>query len=166
MQLIPLLEPATADITPEEERAWKTISKLEVITMEAQDNLLHAKISQAMQANKSHGLTFPFKVGEQARLSTLHQRHEYKKAGELRVAKFMPRYDGPYMIIEIDDEHLTVTLNLPNTPNAFLTYHSSVVLPYVENDATLFLGREFSRPPLVTMEDGDEEYYVRDIVDE
>ena len=37
---------------------------------------------------------------------------------------------------------------------------------YEQSDATLFLGREFSRPPLVTMEDGDEEYYVHDIVDE
>ena len=165
-RLIPPLEPATADITPEEERTQKTISKLEVIMMEAQDNLLHAKISQAMQANKSRGLTFPFKVGERARLSTLHRRHEYKKVGELRVAKFMPRYDGPYTIIETDNEHSTVTLDLPNTPNAFPTYHSSVVLPYVENDTTLFPGREFSRPPPVMTEDNDEEYYVRDIVDE
>ena len=62
--LIPPLEPASIDKTPEEERARETISKLEVIMMEAQDNLLWAKISQAMQTNKSHGLTFPFKVGE------------------------------------------------------------------------------------------------------
>ena len=165
-RLIPPLEPATIDTTPKEKRARETISKLEIIMMEAQDNLLRAKISQAMQANKSRGLTFPFKVGERAHLSTLHRRHEYKKAGELRVAKFMPRYDGPYTIIETDNEHSTVTLDLPNTPNAFLTYHSSVVLPYIENDAALFLGREFSKPPPITTEDGDEEYYVRDIVDE
>ena len=138
--MIPPLEPASVNKTPEEERAWETISKFEVITMEAQDNLLWAKISQVMQVNKSHRLTFPFKVGEQAQLSTLHQRHEYKKAGKLRVAKFMPRYDGLYMIIEIDNEHSTITLNLSNTPNAFPTYHSSIVLPYVENNATLFLG--------------------------
>ena len=78
----------------------------------------------------------------------------------------MPRYDGPYMIIETDDEHLTVTLDLPNTPNAFPTYHSSIVLPYVKNNATLFPGREFSRPSPIMTEDSKEEYYVCDIVDE
>ena len=88
--ILPPLEPTTIDTMPEEERACKMISKIEVITMEAQDNLLCAKISQVMQANKFHGLTFPFKVGGRVRLSTLHQRHEYKKASELWVAKFMP----------------------------------------------------------------------------
>ena len=165
-QVIPPLEPATVDTTPKEERAHKMISKIEVIMMEAQDNLLRAKISQAMQVNKFCGLTFPFEVGGRVRLSTLHWRHEYKKAGELQVAKFMPRYDGPYMIIDMDNKHSTVTVDLPNAPNIFPTYHSSVVLPYIENDATLFPGREFSKPDPITTEDGDKEYYVCDIIDE
>ena len=66
----------------------------------------------------------------------------------------------------MDNEHSTVTLNLPNTPNVFLTYHSSMVLLYVENDATLFPGCEFSRPALIMTEDSKEEYYICDIVDE
>ena len=86
--VIPPLELMAINTTPEEECAHKMISKLKVITMEAQDNLLHTKIFQVMQANKSCGLTFPFEVGGQAHLLTLHQRHEYKKAGKLRVTKF------------------------------------------------------------------------------
>ena len=160
------MEAAIVDNTPEEKRARETIEKLEMITMEAQDNLLRGKISQAVQANKSRELTFPFEIGGCARLSTLHRRHEYKKAGELRIAKFMPRFDGPYTIVETDAEHSTVTLDLPNTPNAFPTFHTSVVLPYIKNDATLFPGREFDMPAPITTEDGEEEYYVRDIVDE
>ena len=78
----------------------------------------------------------------------------------------MPRYDGPYMIIDTDNKHSTVTVDLPNAPNIFPTYHSSVVLPYIENDATLFPGREFSKPDPITTEDGDKEYYVCDIIDE
>ena len=58
--------------------------------MEAQDNLLCTKISQAAQANKTCTLTFPFAVGGRVRLTTLHRRHEYQGSGEKCVAKFMP----------------------------------------------------------------------------
>jgi hypothetical protein len=61
---------------------------------EAQDNLLHAKISQSLEANKHCSLTFPFTIGSCVRLTTLHRRNEYKAEGEKYVAKFMPRYDG------------------------------------------------------------------------
>jgi len=134
--------------------------------MEAQDNLLRAKISQAAQANKTRTLMFPFVIGGRARLSTLHRRHKYKAAGEKCVAKFMPRFDGPYTIINIDETDSTVTLDLPNSPNIFPTFHTSEVVPFVENDPVLFPGREFSKPPPVTMEDRTEEYFVRDIINE
>ena len=100
------------------------------------------------------------------RLSTLNRWDEYKAAGEKQVAKFMPRYDGPYTVIDINEEDSTVTLDLPNSPNIFPTFHTSVVVPYVENDATLFPGREFSQPGPVITEEGTEEYFIRDIIDE
>ena len=153
-------------MTPEAERTYKLIKKLEQISMEAQDNLLRAKISQAAQANKTCTLTFPFAIGGRVCLTTLHHRHEYQGSGEKCVAKFMPRYDGPYTIIDINEDDSTVTLNLPNSPNIFLTFHTSEVVPYVENDATLFPNREFSKPPAVTMEDSSEEYFIHNIIDE
>jgi hypothetical protein len=107
----------------------QVIRKIEEICMEAQDNLLRAKISQAAQANKSHTLTFPFVIGGQVRLSTPHRRHEYKTSGDNRVAKFMPRFDGPYTIIDTDEMDSTVTLDLPNLPNIFPTFHTSEVVP-------------------------------------
>ena len=76
----------------------------------------------------------------------------------------MPRFDGPYTVIDTDETDSTVTLDLPNSPNIFPTFHTSEVVPYVENDATLFPGREFSRPPPITVEDGTEEYFVCDII--
>lgn len=109
---------------------------------------------------------FPFVIGGWARLSTLHRRHEYKATGEKHVAKFMPHFDGPYTIINIDETDSTVTLDLPNSPNVFPTFHTSEVVPFVENNPVLFPGHEFSKPPLVTMEDGTEEYFVRDIINE
>ena len=78
----------------------------------------------------------------------------------------MPRYDGPYTIIDVNEANSTVTLDLPNSPNIFPTFHTSVVIPYIENDASLFPNREFSKPPPITSEDGTEEYFIRDIIDE
>src|SRR5271155_3622529 len=58
--------------------ALALINTLTTDTAEAQDNLLKAKISQSIQVNKKHALTFPFRVGDHALLTTLHRRHEYK----------------------------------------------------------------------------------------
>ena len=147
-------------------KAWKIIKDLKLLIMEAQDNLLYAKISQSSQANKNHTLTFPFSIGSRVRLSTLNQHKEFKTSGEKTVAKFMPRFDGPYTVTDINPDHSTVTLDLPNSPNIFPTFPTSMVIPYIKNDPKLFPNREFSRPPALTMEDGSAEYLIRDIVDE
>ena len=80
-------------------------SILEIYVLEVQNNLLKAKISESFQANMHHTLMFPFTMGSWIQFSTLHQCKEYKAKGEKRVAKFMPQYDGPYMIIDVDEEH-------------------------------------------------------------
>jgi Chromo (CHRromatin Organisation MOdifier) domain len=166
-RLIPPLIPIDKNSSSRDDiSAWHVIKELEILTMEAQDNLLRAKISQASQANKDRVLTFPFAIGSRVRLSTLNRRKEFKKTGERRVAKFMPRFDGPYMVTDVDEEHSTVTLDLPNSPNIFPTFHTSMVTPYIENDPSLFPNREFSQPQAITMEDGSSEYLIRDIIDE
>ena len=134
--------------------------------MEAQDNLLCAKISQAVQANKFHTLTFPFSVGGRVQLSTLHCCHKFQGLGEKHIMKFMPRFDGLYAIIDVNKKNSMVTLDLPNLPNIFPTFHTSEVMPYVENDAELFPNRKFGKPSMVTMEDGSEEYFIHNIIDE
>jgi hypothetical protein len=42
--------------------------------VEAQDNLITAKITQASQANKMRSLSFSSKISKQVLLSTLHRR--------------------------------------------------------------------------------------------
>jgi Integrase zinc binding domain len=128
----------------DEIKAWKIIKDLELLTMEAQDNLLHAKISQSSQANKNRTLTFSFSIGSRVRLSTLNRRKEFKTSGEKMVTKFMPRFDGPYTVTNINPDHSTVTLDLPNSPNIFPTFDTSMVIPYIKNDPTLFPNCEFS----------------------
>ena len=64
------------------------------LKLEARDNLTAAKILQAYHADKDRGPCEIFAVGNLVMLSTLHRRDAYKKAGERRVAKFFPRFDG------------------------------------------------------------------------
>jgi hypothetical protein len=45
----------------------------------------------------SRGLDDIFVVGDRVMLSTLHRRKAYMQKGDKRVAKFMPRFDGPYL---------------------------------------------------------------------
>ena len=164
-RIIPPLVPAKSSATVTDIDAWHVIGKLETGVLEAQDNLLKAKLSQACQANKNHTLTFPFTVGSRVRLSTLHRRKEYKAKGEKRIAKFMPHYDGPYKIIDVDEEHSTVTLDLPNSMNILPTFHTSQVIPYIESDTERFPSRHFEEPAPIITEDGNEEQYIDKILD-
>jgi hypothetical protein len=70
--------------------------------MEAQDNLLKAKIAQSVQSNKHHSLSFPFAIGAHVHLCMLCHWNEYKSKDEKQVTKFMPRFDGLYMIINVE----------------------------------------------------------------
>jgi hypothetical protein len=116
-------------------------------------------------ANEHRTDDFPFEKGNRVVLSTLHRRREYKAKDEKRVAKFMPRYDGPYTITDAAPEISTVTLELPDKRRTFPTFHTSQVLPFVENDATLFPSRELECPPPVVI-DSEEEFFIDRILDE
>ena len=160
----PLIEGTTPTGTAVPTRsAQSVINQLEVDVMEAQDNLLRAKVAQAVQANKSRTLTFPYAIGQRVRLSTRNRRQEYKAKGEKRVAKFMPRFSGPYKIIGVDEEHSTVTLDLPNSANFYPVFHTSQLIPFVENDDELFPARALHKPKPVEI-DGVEEHFVDHIV--
>lgn len=151
--------------TEEETTAANIIAQMKTMKVTAQDNLLTAKIWQATQANKQRDLTFPFHISERVLLSTFHRQCEYKTGEEPRVAKFMPRFDGPYRILATDDDHSTVTLDMPNTPHILPTFHTSELHVFRENDAILFPSRALQPPSLVTI-NGDQEFYIDKIVDE
>lgn len=52
-------------------------------------------------------------------LATKNRRRNYMHAGKKRVAKFMPRHDGPYTVTEAFPEKSKYTLCLPNNPKTF-----------------------------------------------
>lgn len=150
----------------EEARARSLISKLEGDVMEVQDNLLAAKAAQATQVNKGWVPHLEFQTGDRVLLATKHRRREYMQKGDKRVAKFMPRYDGPYRVLNAHPETSTYTLDLPNSPNIFPTFHISQLRPYKSNDPNLFPTRELPRPGPVVTEDGQLENFIKKIVDE
>ena len=150
--MIPPLVPAKSNTTVTDINAWHIIHQLEMDVFEAQDDVLRTKISQSVQSNKHRSLKFPFKVGSCVRLSTSHCWNEYKAKGEKWVAKFMPRYNGLYTITNVDEEHSTVTLDLPNSPNIFSVFHTLEILPFTESDISLFPSRHLEEPlPILTM---------------
>ena len=99
------------------------------------------------------------------RLSTLHRRREYKSKDGKRVVKFMPHFDGPYKILKVDPTHSTVTLDLPRSPNVFPVFHTSEVMPFIENDEILFPSRTLHAPEPVNVND-NLEHFIEKILDE
>jgi hypothetical protein len=99
-------------------------------------------------------------------LSTLHRRREFTAGDPSRVAKFIPRFDGPYKIINSMPDFSAYTLDLPNSPNIFPTFHASQLKRFTENDAILFPSREHASPGPIMTSDGMEEYAIDKIIDE
>ena len=146
--------------------ALDIIKCLEDDINEAKDNLTMAKISQSIQVNYDHTENFPLSIDDCVLLSTLNCHHEFKQKGEKRVAKFMPCFNGPYVIMNINHIHSTVTLDLPNNPHVFLTFHFSQIIPFIENNPSLFPSRELTKPPPVIIDDEEEEFFIDRIIAE
>jgi len=69
-RILPPIVPPDEDRT--EPTASELIKQMQPIQMEAQDNLLTAKVRQAHQENAHRQLSFPFQIGDRVVLSTAH----------------------------------------------------------------------------------------------
>lgn len=67
-------------------------------------------------------------------LSMLNRRKEYKAKNQTCTSKFMPHYNRPYEIVNVHTDTSTITLNMPNAPNLFPTFHTSNIKPCNEKD--------------------------------
>jgi hypothetical protein len=151
--------------TLEEELAKEVIERIQLDVAEAKDCLLAEKLSQAHAAHQHRGKDNVFAVGDQVMLSTLHRRQEYKSKHEKQAAKFFLRFDGPYTIVKSHPEFSTYTLDLPNSPLVFPTFHASQLKRFIANDSTLFPSRDHPCPGPVVTADGIEEYKIDKIID-
>ncbi|KIM76483.1 hypothetical protein PILCRDRAFT_40665, partial [Piloderma croceum F 1598] len=79
--------------------------------------------------------------------------------------KFMPRYDGPYTVINVFPNRSVYTLDLPNSPNMFPSFHTSLLSKYNTNDNDLFPGRVRTHPGTIVTENGEVEWWVDRIID-
>ena len=145
------------------ETATTVIQRLKNDVAEARDNLLLTKITQAHHASARRGPDPLYKEGDLVMLSTTNRRHEYKKKGEKRSAKFFPRWDGPYRITKAHPEASTYTLDIPT--NAYPVYHAALLKPHHANDDELFPSRRLAQPGPVLTPEGLEEYSVEEIID-
>jgi hypothetical protein len=82
------------------------------------------------------------------------------------VAKFMPRFDGPFVITCANPSKPAYTLELPNEPKRFPTFHTSLLHKFVPNNDNLFLSRKLVQPGPVVTENGCEEWLIEWILDE
>ena len=137
------------------------ITQLQNDIADVKDNLLLTKATQAHHTKSSHADKIIYNVGDKVMLSTFHRWHKYKQRGEKRVAKFFPRWDGPYTIIKVNAESSSYSLDNDNR----YPYYSSKLKPYHANDADLFPGREHPRPGPVMTDDGLMEHKIDRIID-
>lgn len=86
------------DAPLDQKQAMLVLQQLQLDLLTAKDNLIAAKTAQAFTANGAVNQWPVFEVGEQVMLSTQNRRREYKGVNGDRVAKLMPRFDGPYKI--------------------------------------------------------------------
>ncbi|PBK87131.1 hypothetical protein ARMGADRAFT_898896, partial [Armillaria gallica] len=78
--------------------------------------------------------------------------------------KFMPRFDGPFTVIDVNPAKSSYTLNLPSS-SIHPTFHMSLLKPYHSNDLDQFPLLEPPRPwPIITA-NGAKEFAVDKIVD-
>jgi RNase H-like domain found in reverse transcriptase/Reverse transcriptase (RNA-dependent DNA polymerase)/Integrase zinc binding domain/Chromo (CHRromatin Organisation MOdifier) domain/Aspartyl protease len=159
----PLVNPPPISAS-EHNIAQRIIEQLHLDVEEAKDNLRTAKINQSFYANQHRNTSPEYKEGDLVMLSTLNRRREYKNGDDSRVAKFMPRYDGPYVITGTNNNASTVTLEIPNQPNIFPTFHTSLIKPFFDNNDLKFPARSLEKPgPIIV--NGTEEYFVDRILD-
>jgi len=165
--IIPPITPTpvvnTAQESEEATHAAELIESLALDTAEAKDNLFAAKIAQSEFANQHRSPEIPFAVGDKVLLSTTNRQREYMQAKSGRVAKFMPQFDGPFTITHPHPQTSTYTLELPNEPNRFPTFHSLQIHPFVENNNELFKSRKLAQLGPVLTSEGQEEWLIHDI---
>jgi len=78
----------------------------------------------------------------------------------------MPCFDRPYTITRAFPESSMYTLHLPSLSHTFLSFHVSLLKKYNENDPDLFPNCELVKSGLIVMPDGQDDYFIKKIVDE
>ena len=71
----------------------------------------------------------------------------------------------PYDVIKCHPKASSYTLNMPNSPNMFVTFYISELKCFMANNPALFPSRELMQPGPILTKDGMEEFLVEEIID-
>ena len=88
------------------------------------------------------------------------------QAKDGRMAKFMPRFDGPFRVLKAYPDSSTYTLRLLEYSKIHWTFHSSLLCLHIENDPELFPGRTLQRPGPIMTAEGETKYFIDKIIDQ
>ncbi len=108
-RILPPLAPLYPSASPDAISARQVIERTQTDVADAKDNLLLAKITQSVQANKHCVPDFLYKVGDWVLLNTVNRRKEYKNTDDARTAKLLLRYDRPCRVVQIHPAASTIT---------------------------------------------------------
>jgi hypothetical protein len=106
----------------------------------AYDALIEGRVSQTTQANRRRRPEPKMRAGDQVYLSTANL-----SLPKGRASKLLPRYVGPYTILEADPSVSRYKLDLPAALTArkiHPVFHVSLLRPYYPNDPELFPRRD------------------------
>jgi len=129
------------------------------------DRNVIVKTRQAIQANRHRCEEPRYEVGDLVHLDMKNLRLKVKQKGCM--AKFYPRFIGPFPIIKAIPETSSYKLDLPDMYKIHPTFHTKLLRPFILNDPDRFPAREPPRPgPVFENEDGDgDDYEVESIWD-
>jgi hypothetical protein len=139
------------------------LHEIERSTEIAKDAHVVAKIRQTTNANTSRREEPNYKAGDQVYLDTIKLRMRFKKKGQS--AKFLPRYLGPFTILQTKPQTSTYKLDLPPQYSIYPTFHARRLKPYVPNDPEKFPERQPDEPPAIFSDNDGEHYEVESIED-
>jgi hypothetical protein len=149
--------PAAANRIEEARRIWTICT----------DAMIASRVRMVAQANKHrrddlHGDDLDrspdFQVGKKAYLST----KDLKMPMNLS-RKFLPKFIGPFDIVEVQPASSNVVLDLPHWLPIHAKFHTSKLRPHWPNDDERFPGRQLAKPAPIDI-DGDDHYEVERIL--
>jgi hypothetical protein len=121
--------------------------------------IVHQRVFQKVKADRSRREEPEIKTGDRVYLSTKDLALPKGRAG-----KFLPKYIGPYLVLDARPESSTYKLDLSKMMkqrNIHDVFHVSKLRPYLANDEAMFPGRE--EPGVYDFGEPDEETGVLEI---
>ena len=129
--------------------------------MIAHDAIIEKRIGQIHEANKRRRESPLYNVGDLVYLST--KNLNFPKG---RARKLVPRFLGPYKVVDVHNESSNVTLDLPEDlkkRKVHPTFHTSLIRQHVPNDDNRFPRRD-THVEYDMGENDETEWFVEEII--